>query len=122
MTKTVAVIGALDTKGQEFLFVKEEAERRGHHALVIDIGVIGDPDFKPDIPADRVAEAGGTGLNELRDKADRGHSIDVMSKGIVKVVKELYDQGKIDGLISMGGSAGTSVGTAAMWALPLGVP
>ena len=122
MTKTVAVIGALDTKGQEFLFVKEEAERRGHHALVIDIGVIGDPDFKPDIPADRVAEAGGTGLNELRNKADRGHSIDVMSKGIVKVVKKLYDQGKIDGLISMGGSAGTSVGTAAMRALPLGVP
>ena len=122
MAKTITVIGALDTKGQEFAFVKEEVERRGHHALVIDIGVVGDPGFKPDIPADRVAEAGGTGLNELRDKADRGHSIDVMSKGIVKVVKELYDQGKIDGLISMGGSAGTSVGTAAMRALPLGVP
>jgi len=122
MAKTIAVIGALDTKGQEFAFVKEEVERRGHHALVIDIGVVGDPGFKPDIPADRVAEAEGTGLNELRDKADRGQSIDVMSKGIVKVVKELYDQGKIDGLISMGGSAGTSVGTSAMRALPLGVP
>ena len=122
MAKTIGVIGALDTKGQEFLFVKEEIERRGHHALVIDLGVMGEPGFKPDISAERVAEAGGTSLNELRAKADRGQSIDVMSRGIVEVVKELFDRGGIDGLISMGGSAGTGVGTAAMRALPLGVP
>ena len=103
MAKTIGVIGALDTKGQEFLFVKEEIERRGHRALVIDLGVVGEPGFKPDIPAERVAEAGGTSLNELREKADRGQSIDVMSRGIVEVVKELFDQGGIDGLISMEG-------------------
>ncbi len=122
MSKTIAVIGALDTKGKEFAFVKEEIERRGHTALVIDTSVIGEPAFKADVPSERVAEAGGVSLRELQEKADRGLAMDVMTKGIARVVKELYDQGKIDGAISMGGSAATAVGTSAMRALPLGVP
>jgi uncharacterized protein (UPF0261 family) len=122
MAKTIAVIGALDTKGQEFAFVKEEIENRGHHALVINVGVVGEPSFKPDIPAETVAQASGVSLKELRDKADRGLAIEAMLKGIVKVVEELYDQDKIDGIISMGGGAGTDIGTAAMRKLPLGVP
>ncbi len=122
MPKTIVLVGALDTKGREFSFVKEEIENRGHHALVINVGVVGEPSFKPDIPAETVAEAGGVSLKELRDKADRGLAIEAMSKGIVKVVEELYDQDKIDGIISMGGGAGTDIGTAAMRKLPLGVP
>ncbi len=122
MPKTIAVIGALDTKGKEFAFVKEQIKQRGHAALVIDSSVVGEPGFKADIPSKRVAEAGGVSLKELQEKADRGLAMDVMTKGIAKVVKELYDQGKIDGVIAMGGSAGTAVGTSAMRALPLGVP
>lgn len=122
MPKTIAVIGALDTKGKEFAFVKAEIERRGHRALVIDTSVIGQPVFQADIPSERVAEAGGTSLKELQEKADRGLAMDVMTKGIAKVVKDLYDQGKIDGVFSMGGSAATAIGTSAMRALPLGVP
>jgi len=122
MPKTIAVIGALDTKGKEFAFVKAEIERRGHKALVIDTSVMGEPVFQPDIPSARVAEAGGVSLKELRKKADRGLAMDVMTKGISKVVQELYDQGKIDGIFSMGGSAATSIGTSAMRVLPIGVP
>ncbi|RME49512.1 MAG: UPF0261 family protein [Chloroflexi bacterium] len=122
MPKNIAVVGALDTKGQEFAFVKAEIEKRGHRALVINTGVIGEPAFEPDVPAARVAEAGGVSLEELREKADRGLAMDVMTRGIAKVVKELYDEGKIDGIIAMGGTAGTAVGSSAMRALPIGVP
>ena len=122
MPKTIVVIGALDTKGKEFAFVREEIEQRGHTALVIDTSVIGEPVFEADVPSERVAEAGGVSLQELQEKADRGLAMDVMTKGIVEVVKELYDQGNIDGVISMGGSAATAIGTSAMRALPLGVP
>jgi uncharacterized protein (UPF0261 family) len=122
MAKNIAVIGALDTKGQDFAFIKAEIGRRGHEALVIDVGVVGPPGFQPDISADHVARAGGTSLKDLQVKGDRGTAVEAMAKGIAVVAKELHDQGRIDGVISMGGSAGTAIGTAAMRTLPIGVP
>jgi len=122
MPKTIAVIGALDTKGPEFAFVKAEIERRGHRALVVNTAVVGAPTFEPDIPAERVAEAGGASLAALRAQADRGAAMEVMTRGVARVVKDLYDEGKIDGVLGMGGSAGTIIGTSAMRALPVGVP
>lgn len=122
MPKTIALIGALDTKGHEFAFVKQAIEQRGHQTLVINTGVMEEPVFAPDIPAQAVAETGGSSQAELRAQADRGKAIDVMAKGAAAVVKQLYEQGKIDGVLGMGGSAGTAIGTAAMRALPIGVP
>jgi uncharacterized protein (UPF0261 family) len=122
MPKTIAVIGALDTKGPEFAFVKAEIERRGHRALVVNTAVVGAPTFEPDISAERVAEAGGASLPALRAQADRGAAMEVMTRGVARVVKDLYDEGKIDGVLGMGGSAGTIIGTSAMRALPVGVP
>ncbi len=122
MSKTIAVIGALDTKGQEFSFVKTAIEQRGHRSLVINTGVVGDPLFSPDITAAQVAEAGGTSLDDLRAQADRGTAIDVMTTGVAIVTKELFNQGKIDGILGMGGSAGTLIATSAMRELPLGFP
>lgn len=121
-SKTIALIGALDTKGPEFSFVKAEIERQGQQVLVIDTGVVGEPGFRPDVSADRVASAGGSSLAELRQKADRGEAIAVMTAGIAKIIQELFDQGQIDGVMGMGGSAGTIIGTSAMRALPVGVP
>ncbi len=72
MIKTIALIGALDSKGDEFAFVKAAIESRGHQVLVINTGVIGEPAFAPDISAARVAEAGGVALQVLQDEADRG--------------------------------------------------
>jgi len=122
MAKTIAVIGTLDTKGEEFLFVKNEIEKRGHPALVINVGVQGEPGFAPDVPAAEVARAAGTSLEILQEKSDRGLAIETMTKGIVKIIVDLYDANRIQAVIGMGGSAGTDIGTAAMRALPLGVP
>ncbi len=122
MGKQIAIVGALDTKGPEFAFVKQEIERRGHTAIVIDTSVVGVPAFSPDVPRERVAEAGGSTVEELQAKADRGHAMEVMTRGVATVVKELYDAGRIDGVLAMGGSAGTIIGTSAMRALPVGIP
>ncbi|MCE7983937.1 MAG: UPF0261 family protein [Caldilinea sp. CFX5] len=122
MAKTIALIGALDTKGEEFAFVQAELLRRGHQTLVINTGVVGEPVLAPNITAAEVAVAGGTDLNTLRQQADRGKAIDVMAKGAGVLVRQLQEAGKIDGILGMGGSAGTAVGTAAMRALPVGFP
>ncbi|HPD16157.1 MAG TPA: Tm-1-like ATP-binding domain-containing protein [Planctomycetota bacterium] len=122
MGKTIAVIGALDTKGADFAFVKGEIERRGRRALVIDVSVMGKPAFRPDVSAAEVAKAGGVPLKELQKKADKALAMTTMTKGIAVVVKRLYDKGRIHGVLSMGGGAGTVIGTAAMRALPIGFP
>ena len=122
MAKTIAVIGTLDTKGEEFLFVKKEIEKRGHTTLVINTGVLQDPLFEPDFSADNVAKAAGSSLAALKENSDRGRAIDTMSKGIANIIVDLHKAGRIQAVISMGGSAGTDIGTAAMRALPLGVP
>jgi uncharacterized protein (UPF0261 family) len=122
MAKTIALIGALDTKGEEFAFVQAALLRRGHNTLVINTGVVGEPALPPNITASEVAAAGGVDLNTLRQQADRGKAIDVMAKGAAVLVRQLQEAGKIDGILGMGGSAGTAVGTAAMRALPVGFP
>lgn len=122
MPKTIAVIGTLDTKGEEFRYLKEEIERRGHQTLVIDIGVLGDPAFEPDIDRAAVAMAGGLSINALREERDRGHALKVMGLGAAKLATQLYADGRFDGIIGMGGSGGTVVATSAMRALPVGVP
>lgn len=122
MSRTIVVIGALDTKGEEFSFVKQAVEARGHQALVINTGILGEPYFEPDISAAQVAEAGGTSLATLRQKADRGEAITVMTQGAAQVVHDLFRQGRVDGVLGMGGSAGTVIATSAMRALPVGVP
>lgn len=122
MNKTVAILGALDTKGQEFAFLKAEIEKRGCRTLVVDTGVLGDPPFTPDVPRERVALAGGAPLEDLIARQDRGEAMAVMTRGAAAVIKELYDAGKIDGVVSMGGGGGTVIATSAMRALPVGFP
>ncbi|MFN8485342.1 MAG: Tm-1-like ATP-binding domain-containing protein [Anaerolineae bacterium] len=122
MAKTIAVVGALDTKGAEFAFVKREIEGRGHKALVIDVGVVGEPGFSPDVAASEVALAGGVSLPDLRARDDKALAMSVMTNGVAEVAKRLYEAGRMDGIFSMGGSAGTAIGTSAMRALPIGVP
>ncbi len=122
MSKTIALLGTLDTKGEEFRFVKELIEARGHRALVIDTSVIGEPAFEADVSREEVAQAGGSSIEALQEKEDRGEAMRVMSAGAAAVVRRLYDEGRFDGIMSMGGSGGTAVATAAMRTLPVGVP
>lgn len=122
MKKTIAIVGALDTKGLEFAFLKAEIEKRGYRTLTIDTGVLAEPAFPPDISRQHVAQAGGTSLEELLERRDRGEAMAVMMRGIAAVVSELHTTGRIDGIISMGGGGGTVIGTSAMRALPVGFP
>ncbi len=121
MSKKIVLLGTLDTKGHEYQFLKDCIEQAGGKTLVINAGVH-EPLFKPDISNEEVAEAGGSSLQKLRDDNDRGKAIDVMMKGSAKIVQRLYDEGVIGGIISLGGTAGTTIGTYAMRSLPVGVP
>jgi uncharacterized protein (UPF0261 family) len=122
LDKIIGLIGAMDTKGVEFDFVKKEIERRGYRTLVIDTGVMGAPVLKPDISRDQVAGAAGHDAAELAAKQNRGEAMEVMALGASMVVRRLYDAGQIDGILGMGGTAGTAVGSSAMRALPFGIP
>jgi uncharacterized protein (UPF0261 family) len=122
MAKTIAILGALDTKGQDFAFLKSEIEKRGFTTLVIDTGVLGEPAFAPDIPRENVASAGGTLLSDLLAKRDRGEAMGVMGRGAAVVLQNLHAEGKIHGAIGMGGGGGTWVATSAMRTLPVGFP
>ena len=122
MGRTIAILGALDTKGEEFQFLKDEIEKRGCSTFVINVGVLGTPTFPPDVSSEEVARAGGTELAELVEKADRGEAMAVMTAGVAEVVTRYFAAGKFDGIISMGGGGGTVMGTSAMRELPIGVP
>jgi len=118
----VVVIGALDTKGEEIRFLSRLIEDRGHRVLVVDSGVLGEPAFVPYVSRDEVAAAAGVSLGELVSERDRGRAVTAMSRGVTVVVQRMLEQGELDAVIAMGGGAGTSVGTAAMRGLPLGIP
>jgi uncharacterized protein (UPF0261 family) len=122
MAKTVVIIGALDTKGLEFAFIKDLVEKEGLKTLVVDFGVMGEPALKPDVSRAEVAAAGGGKLDQLRSGDRKDEAMKVMSTGLAATVRKLYDGGKLQGIISMGGTGGTSVATAAMRTLPVGVP
>jgi uncharacterized protein (UPF0261 family) len=119
---TIVVLGALDTKGEEVRFLTRQIEERGHKVLVVDTGVLGQPAFAPSITRNDVASAGGASLAALVSEADRGRAVIAMSRGASAIVQRLLERGQLDAVIAMGGGAGTSVGTAAMRALPLGIP
>jgi len=120
--QTIAIVGSLDTKGVEFAFLKAEIERRGCRPLVINTGVLGAPLFPPEVSAEELALAAGTRLEDLVARADRGQALDAMTEGVAIVVRRLFDEGRFDGIVSMGGGGGTAMGTSAMRALPVGVP
>jgi uncharacterized protein (UPF0261 family) len=122
MTKTVVLVGALDTKGVEFAFVKDLIERAGLAALVVDFGVIGAPTLAPDISREEVAKAGGGDLAYLASGQHKDEAMAVMGGGLAAVVRGLYEEGRLDGILGMGGSGNTSIATQAMRTLPVGVP
>ncbi len=122
MAKTIALVGALDTKGSEYAFVRQCIHQRGHRTLLVDVGVLEPPGLVPDITRQEVAEAAGAVLGELVRHRDRGEAMAVMARGAENLIPRLYAQGRFDGILALGGGGGTSVACAAMRALPLGVP
>ena len=119
---TVAVLGTLDTKGVEASFLKDRIEAQGCDTLVVDLGVVGPPAFEPDVTRHAVAAAAGERVSALAASGDRGLAVTAMTRGAETILPQLYAKGQVQGVIGLGGSAGTTMSTAAMRALPLGVP
>lgn len=118
----VLLIGTLDTKGAEIGFVRDRLREAGVTVTVLDPGALGTPAIQADIPREVVFRAAGTTLDAVRNANDRGKAVTLAAEGVAKLASELHAKGEVDGVLSLGGSAGTTIGTAAMRALPLGVP
>ncbi len=118
----VVLIGTLDTKGAEFQFVRDLLSQAGVPTIVIDAGVLRSPVFSPDIPREQVFKAAGTSLAAIQQANDRGRAIEAAAKGTTKLLLDLLAKGQVDGVLALGGSAGTTIATAAMRALPFGIP
>lgn len=120
--KRIAVIGTLDTKGAEHAYVADCLREFGHEPILIDLGTGAPPTVKPDITREDVAAAGGLDLAALVATGDRGICVTAMSEAAPVALAKLAADGRIDGVISLGGGGGTALGTAAMRALPVGFP
>ncbi|MEQ8848980.1 Tm-1-like ATP-binding domain-containing protein [Botrimarina sp.] len=119
----VMLLGAFDTKGAEYAYARARLIEAGVGVLSVDFGVHPPKaDFPVDLGADEVAAAAGEDLQQLRSAGDRGRAMHAMSRGVAAIAARLFQEGRIDAVFGMGGSGGTSVITAAMRALPLGVP
>lgn len=122
MAKTVGIVAALDTKGKEAKLIRDYVIGQGLSALVIDVGVLAEPAIPSDVTRSEVARAGGADLAELVGTRDKARAMEVMTRGAAVVAERLYAAHRIDGLIGIGGSAGTAIATSAVRALPVGVP
>lgn len=119
---SVIIVGTLDTKGEEISFARDVLESRGVDVHIVDVGVMEEPEIEPDTKATEVANAGGSTLEVLRDRGDRGKAIDVMGEGAATIASRFYEEGILDGILGLGGSGNTSIATTAMRALPVGIP
>ncbi|QJC54061.1 UPF0261 family protein [Paenibacillus albicereus] len=122
MDRSVIIIGTLDTKGAEAMYLQERIESAGVPTIVMDAGVFEASAGAADLSNEEVARAGGVPLQELIARKDRGEAMDVMMKGAAALLAGLHREGRVAGVIGLGGSAGTTIATYAMQVLPIGVP
>jgi uncharacterized protein (UPF0261 family) len=144
--KTIALVGTLDTKGEEYAFVKRVVEAKGLKTFLIDTGIFGSPGHggpgdrdpggpgsphsggservppAPDVTAEEVAEAAGETLAALAAERDRGRAVEAMGRGLAAILPRLHGEGRVQGVLALGGGGGTSIATRGMRALPIGVP
>ena len=105
MPKPVVIVGALDTKGPEYQFVRDLIRERGLRTIV-GLWRGRRAVLTPDISNDEVARAGGSSIAELREKQDKTFAMRTMANGLAKVVTDLYEQGRLGGIFAMAGSGG----------------
>ncbi len=122
MSKTIAILATLDTKSAEADFMRQEIEALGGKALLIDIGVIGKAGCDADVSRSEVIAAGGGSLEDLLKNPSREQANPFVTAGATKVVLGLLNDGKIDGVVTMGGTQGTSTCAPVLQALPYGFP
>jgi uncharacterized protein (UPF0261 family) len=120
---TVVLLGTLDTKGAEYAYLREQIERNSScDVIVIDGGIMAEPQMAVDISRQDVAKAAETTIDSLIAGNDRGAAVAAMADGASKIVSDLFAAGRLQGILGLGGTGGTSLVTHAMQALPVGVP
>jgi uncharacterized protein (UPF0261 family) len=118
----VYLLCTLDTKGSEADFVRSLLRKHELEVVVVDTGALGQPAFPGDVTRQQVFVAAGTSLEAVVTKSDRGTAVTAAARGAAEIIRQAHAAGKVDAVIALGGSAGTTIGTAAMRTLPLGIP
>jgi len=118
----VFLLATLDTKGREAAFIRDLLTSCRVDVTMVDVGALGTPAVAADVPRERIFELAGTTLDAVRTAADRGHAVTKAAEGAARLARDAYARGELSGILALGGSAGTTIGTAAMKVLPLGVP
>jgi uncharacterized protein (UPF0261 family) len=118
---TVVLVGTLDTKGKEYDYLRNRLREQGVDVLLVDAGVF-EPLIEADVPREEVAAAAGADVAALAEAGDRGAAVEVMGRGSAEVVRRLHAEGRLDGILTVGGSGNSSIAAQAMRALPVGVP
>ena len=118
----VYIVGTLDTKGTEVGYIRDLLNGYGVETRIVDAGCLGEPTLTADISRETVFEAAGTTLAEVRLRGDRGAAVTLAATGVTKLISDAQARGEVSGVVGLGGSAGTNIGTAAMRSLPLGIP
>ena len=127
MGKRVVIIGTLDTKGPEIAYLRDRLQSLGMETAVVDSGILGEPigitlEAGRDVTRAEAARYAGTTIDALRNAGSRGKAVEGMRTAVKKLTLELFSQGKLDAIVSMGGAEGAVMGAAAMMQLPVGVP
>lgn len=118
----VLLLATLDTKGVEAAFVRDRLRELGVEVRLVDCGTLAAPSVEPDVPRETVLAAAGTTLDAVRANGDRAHAVQSAARGARALALELHRRGELSGVLGLGGSAGTTIGTETMRALPIGVP
>jgi uncharacterized protein (UPF0261 family) len=119
---TVVLIGTLDTKGVEYDFIRQKVQAAGCRVILVDAGVMGEPQARPDVTRETVAFAAGVVVADLAAAGDRGVAVMAMARGAEAIALKLFEEGNLQGVLGMGGSGNSSIAAQAMRALPIGVP
>jgi len=122
MAKTVALVGTLDTKGEEIGFLRSLILARGHRLIIADTGILGKPHLKADIPRGEIARAGGADIDTLKEKSDEAFAQKIMAAGLKKIILSLVESKKIQGLLAIGGGQGSIIVAPTLKSLPFGFP
>jgi uncharacterized protein (UPF0261 family) len=122
-TPQIALVATLDTKGEEVAYVRDRIHALGGATVVIDSGILGEPaGCEPDVSRADVARAAGSELDAVRAAGSRGAAVEQMQRGVRAVVDRLWEEGRLDGVLCLGGAEGALLGAAAVAGLPVGVP
>ncbi len=119
---TVVLLGTLDTKGAEYAFLRSRVETAGCAVIMINAGVMADPDYRVHYSRADVAAAAGADVESLVAASDRGQAVKTQAEGAAAIIDQLYKEDRLDGILGIGGSGGTAIISRAMRQLPIGVP